>query len=86
MVTGQGLLVMLAGFLETSTLLGNPENGRNIPFAWSFTFAVIALLFVIFAIYHKYFLPHPAEDVEMESESLSNIFAGFLETFNLYYS
>jgi len=85
MVTGQGLLVMLAGFLETSTLLGNPENGRNIPFAWSFTFAVIALLFVIFAIYHKYFLPHPAEDVEMESESLSNIFAGFLETFKAYF-
>ena len=85
MVTGQGLLVMLAGFLETSTFLGNPENGRNIPFAWSFTFAVIALMFVIFAIYHKYFLPHPAEDIEMESVSDSNIFAGFLETFKAYF-
>ena len=85
MVTGQGLLVMLAGFLETSTFLGNPENGRNIPFAWSFTFAVIALMFVIFAIYHKYFLPHPAEDIEMESVSVSNIFAGFLETFKAYF-
>ena len=85
MVTGQGLLVMLAGFLETSTLLGNPENGKNIPLAWAFTFAVIALMFVVFAVYHKYFLPHPVEDIEMESDSVGNIFAGFLETFKAYF-
>jgi MFS transporter, PAT family, beta-lactamase induction signal transducer AmpG len=85
MVTGQGLLVILAGFLETSTLLGNPENGKNVPLAWAFTFAVIALLFVLFAVYHKFFLPRPAEDIETESDSVSNIFAGFIETFKAYF-
>jgi MFS transporter, PAT family, beta-lactamase induction signal transducer AmpG len=85
MITGQGILVMLAGFLENSTLLGNPENGNNIPLAWAFTFAVIALLFVLLAIYHKFFLPHPAEDVEKASDSLKNILTGFAETIKAYF-
>jgi PAT family beta-lactamase induction signal transducer AmpG len=85
MVTGQGILVILAGFLESSTLLGNPENGANIPLAWAFTFAVIALMFVLFAVYHKFFLPRPDEDIEKASDSLKNISAGFTKTFKAYF-
>lgn len=85
MITGQGLLVVLAGFLETSTLLGNPENGNNIPLAWAFTFAVIAFMFIIFAVYHKFFLPYPDEDIETAADGIKNIFAGFGETFKAYF-
>jgi MFS transporter, PAT family, beta-lactamase induction signal transducer AmpG len=85
MITGQGILVILAGFLESSTLLGNPENGNNIPLAWAVTFAVIALLFVLFAVYHKLFLPHPPEDIEKASESFKKTIAGFAETFKAYF-
>jgi MFS transporter, PAT family, beta-lactamase induction signal transducer AmpG len=85
MITGQGILVILAGFLESSTLLGNPENGNNIPLAWAITFAVIALMFVFFAVYHKFFLPRPAEDIEKATESFKETIAGFAETFKAYF-
>ena len=85
MVTGQGILVVLAGFLENSTLLGNPENGNNIPVAWAVTFAVIALMFFLFAVYHRFFLPFPKEDTEKLSEDIKDIFAGFKETFKAYF-
>ena len=38
MITGQGLLVMLAGYLETST--------GNVPMAWSIVFYLLAALFL----------------------------------------
>ena len=43
MITGQGILVVLAGSIETS-------SGGNIPFAWSVTFVVLAALFLLFCI------------------------------------
>ena len=49
MLTGQGLLVMLAGLLEEST-------GR-ISFAWSLVFFVLAGTFIALALWHKYILP-----------------------------
>jgi PAT family beta-lactamase induction signal transducer AmpG len=85
MITGQGILVVLAGFLETSSLLGNPENGNNIPAAWAITFAVIAISFFLFSVYHKFFLPHPTEDIETASESIKSVFSGFGETFKAYF-
>lgn len=85
MITGQGIMVILAGFLENSTLLGIPENGKNIQLAWAFTFALIAFLFVLLAAYHKFFLPRPSEDIKQASDSLKNILAGFAETFKAYF-
>lgn len=85
MITGQGILVILAGFLESSNLLGNPENGKNIPLAWAFTFAVIAVLFVVLAGYHKFSLPRPSEDIKQASDSFKNILTGFAETFIAYF-
>ncbi len=85
MVTGQGILVILAGYLETSNLLGDPASGHNIPLAWSFTFAVLAVAFVLFAIYHKFFLPHPDEDIHTETASFKSILEGFRETIRAYF-
>jgi PAT family beta-lactamase induction signal transducer AmpG len=54
MLTGQGLLVILAGAVETRT--------GNIRFAWSLVFAVAGVLFALFFLYHRVVLPRPGED------------------------
>ena len=48
-IFGQGILVMLAGWLETSQ--------NNIPLAWSITFYLLAGLFLALTIYHRLILP-----------------------------
>ena len=81
MITGQGIMVIIAGSLENSKKI----TGENIQLAWAFTFAFIAVLFVMLAIYHKFFLPRPSEDVKQVSDSFKNIFAGFIETLKAYF-
>ena len=49
-IFGQGLLVMLAGWLEHS---------QSVPMAWSITFLVLAGLFVALWLWHHYSLPRP---------------------------
>ncbi len=80
MITGQGLLIILAGYLETSDLLGNPENGGNIRLAWMFTFLLLAGLFVAFVIYHKFALPRPATDSERRQSGFNDVMNGFGDT------
>ncbi len=86
MVTGQGLLVILAGYLENSDLLGNPHSKNHIPIAWAFTFALLAVTFVLFSFYHKLFLPKPAEDVIREKTDFKTILIGFGETIVAYFN
>ena len=73
MITGQGLLVMLAGWLEKST-------GR-IPLAWSLIFFILAGGFVGLAAWHKFVLPRPATDHPRPAVTFSVILAEFVQTF-----
>jgi PAT family beta-lactamase induction signal transducer AmpG len=73
MISGQGLLVMLAGFLETHT--------GNIPLAWSISFFVLSGLFIALFLYHKYILPHPVDDKPSSTVTPSTILKEFLATF-----
>ncbi len=77
MLAGQGLLVMLAGYLEGST--------GSIPAAWSIIFFVLAGTFVGFALWHFWALPQPEEDVPKPYTSASAVFAGFVETFRTFF-
>lgn len=77
MLTGQGLLVMLAGYLEKST-------GR-IPFAWSIVLFVIAGSFVGLSLWHKYILPHPVEDVQRRNITYQSLFSEFGKTFASFF-
>ncbi|MBN2774580.1 MAG: MFS transporter, partial [Prolixibacteraceae bacterium] len=86
MVTGQGILVILAGWLENSSILGNPESENHISVAWAFTFAAIAVLFILFSFYHKFFLPRPDEDFQKGKNSMKNIMKGFGETIVAYFN
>jgi len=77
MITGQGLLVMLAGHLETRT--------GNVPLAWSLTFYLLAALFVGFGAWHQAMLPRPAADRRRPNATLAGLFTGFLETFASFF-
>ena len=77
-VLGQGGLVILAGWLETST--------GNIPLAWSITFAVLAALFFLIWLYHTRFLPRPADDRPRSERSASEILRNFGDTFSTFFA
>lgn len=51
----------------------------NVPLSWTITFLFLAGLFLLFAIYHRFILPHPAEDVARSVSSLSAFFKSFAE-------
>lgn len=60
---GQGLLVMLAGWIEKGMPLGLSEDAThlcdsgNVPLSWAVTFAVMAVLFLLLWAYHQKVLP-----------------------------
>ncbi len=78
MITGSGLLVMLAGRIETS-------SGGNIPLAWSITFGVIAGLFILFFAYHKLMLPYPPADHSTLSDKSRTVWQEFVRTFVIFF-
>ena len=57
----------------------------NIPFAWSVTFFFLAGLFVLFLVYHKFFLPFPLTDKPAVSKEGQGIFDEFLKTFSTFF-
>lgn len=72
-IAGQGLLIMLAGHLETST--------GNIPYAWSLTFMVLAGIFITLWAYHYFVLPRPESDRAAKEVSTRTLMKEFIGTF-----
>lgn len=77
-VTGEGLLVMLAGFL--STKIG------NVAYAWSLTFFVVAGLFLAIFAYHQFLLPKPKVDVQHSLQNFGELFVSFFKKKNIVIS
>lgn len=78
MISGQGLLVILAGSLE--------KTSSSLPMAWSLTFFVVAAVFLMFYLYHKFVLPKA--EIINDAKSLTGpkqIFAEFLHTFKTFF-
>jgi len=73
MLTGQGLIVILAGQMETIT--------GTIKLAWSITLFILGGLFVLFFIWHSLILPHPDKDVKRTAGSVTKVFKDFIATF-----
>jgi PAT family beta-lactamase induction signal transducer AmpG len=76
MIAGQGALVVLAGTLE-------PRIG--IPQAWSVTFFVIAALFGVLCLYHRFILPYPALDRSTLEEKSKGVLSEFIHTFVIFF-
>ncbi len=81
MITGQGLLVMLAGYFE-----GHPpfSSSNAIASAWSVTFFVLAGLFMAFFLYHRFILPYPVID-RPAAAGTKDILREFTSTFTSFF-
>jgi PAT family beta-lactamase induction signal transducer AmpG len=78
MVTGQGILVIVAGMIESNT------NGNTV-LAWSVTFGILAAMFIVFGVYHRFMLPFPAADRPVRSGQERNPVAEFFEVFAAFF-
>jgi PAT family beta-lactamase induction signal transducer AmpG len=77
MISGQGLLVIAAGYFENLT--------GNIAQAWSITFWGITVLFLLLCLFHKMILPRPRTDRQGSIASGKQLFIEFVRTFESYY-
>jgi len=93
MIAGQGLLIMLAGWMETSVQTGGAgttANGGATPdpgtiIAWANTFYLMAGLFVIFFAWHRFVLPRPARDAPRLHATFADVIRDFLQTFAAFF-
>ena len=76
-LTGQGLLVILAGQLEDWT--GETTT------AWSMIFGMLAVLFIGFSFYHKWKLPYPNSDKRHLDPNLKKTIQNFFQVFLSYF-
>ena len=66
--------------LQKSTSASFSGLSGNIRFAWTMVFAIIAVVFAGFFIYHRFILPRPAEDMAVRHQE-GSFFREFLSTF-----
>ncbi len=76
MITGEGLLVVLAGLLERHT---------HIRAAWSATFGVLAVVFLALFAYHAWALPRPAADVMRTPGQTGGLSGEFFRVFGKFF-
>ena len=78
-VVGQGLLVVVAGLMETHT--------GSIPFAWAVAFGILSAFFLLIAAYHSWVLPHPASDrSDSTITSAADVAREFFATFRTFFT
>lgn len=77
MISGQGLLIILAGAMEHFT--------GNIRLSWSITFFILAGMFGLFFVYHRFVLPQPKTDITKTENSAKEIFKEFGLTFASFF-
>jgi len=56
----------------------------NIHLAWSLTFVILAILFVLFSFYHRWMLPYPPSDKKV-IQGEENLFHAFFRTFGSFF-
>ncbi len=79
-IFGQGVLLVIAGMLETKT--------GNIPLAWQLTLLVTSVIFGLITLWHVFFVPKPADDrssLEGKQQTAGAIFREFGRTFATYF-
>ena len=69
---------------KTSDAEFQAQSG-NIPLAWMVTFVVMAALFLLFFVYHKFMLPKPDADKPYLLKKSSNFIKEFVNTFILFF-
>ena len=77
-LTGQGLIVILAGIFQNWT--------GDIFRAWSILFICLSILFLIFALYHSWRLPHPKSDSSKQDLNINKIFQNYFNIFKSFFT
>ena len=67
-IFGQGVLVYIAGYVESNGIGWLGIEAGNIPMSWKITMVVTALIFTAVTLYHTFALPKPASDKPHISE------------------
>lgn len=79
-------VIQLDPKLKTETSAKFKGLSGNIPLAWMITFFIMAGLFILFFIYHKFILAYPVTDKPVVSEgSIKNVLKEFFRTFALFF-
>ena len=77
-LTGQGLIVILAGVFQNWT--------GDIFRAWSILFMCLSILFLIFGLYHSWRLPHPKFDSLKQNLNINKIFQNYFKIFKSFFT
>ena len=77
MIAGQGGLVFLAGKIS--------EQTGNVSLAWAIIFFILAGMFFVLFIYHRFVLPVPTSDQPLLRDGKSDVVAGFVSTFTAFF-
>ncbi|WP_347841573.1 MFS transporter [uncultured Draconibacterium sp.] len=77
-------VVQLDSKLKKATQTTFVGRSGNLKFAWSVVFGCIAAMFVLFFLYHRFFLPRPVADVSNKTEGKS-VLAEFMGTFAAFF-
>jgi PAT family beta-lactamase induction signal transducer AmpG len=77
MITGQGILVMVAGYFE--------ETSGNTAYAWSIVFYLLTGVYIILFAWHRRVLPKPDADVDGQISSALDLFKEFIATFSAFF-
>ena len=78
MITGQGILVMVAGYFEQTT--------GDTAYAWSIVFYLLTAVYIVLYAWHRRVLPRPDSDVAGEIRSLQDLLREFVATFVAFFS
>ena len=76
-IAGQGGLVLLAGYLETTL--------ENVPLAWTYVFVILSIFFFLVTIYHYFSLPFPKDDYAIKGVGRKTVIKDFFKTFVTFF-
>ena len=76
-IAGQGLLVMLAGAIQSRT--------GDLRLAWSVAMGAVSVLFLGFGAWHRFVLPRPPVDRPGEARKIPQFLREFLGTFGSFF-
>lgn len=76
-IAGQGGLVLLAGYLETSL--------NDVPAAWAYVFGILSVFFLLLSVYHYFSLPKVNSDKPLKGVDRNNFIKDFFKTFVTFF-
>ncbi len=79
------LLIQLDNKLSEASEAEFTVQTGNITSAWSITFYLLGVMFIVFFIYHKFILPYPVEDYRRTLTKRSQLLKNFASTFIIFF-